>query len=132
MAKRLRIDAINRQVTAAAREFDEAYRTGQMTPEIRYLGERARVHEALDQYKELIQAGRADEARALVKSAGLDTKAGLVKWADARMTMARERRKAAEDNPRLTPRQRQTYLAQADAITQQALAEFEKRMGGAR
>lgn len=130
--KRVRIDAINRQITAAAREFDEAYRTGQMTPDIRYLGERSRVNEALDQYKELIQAGRADEARALVKSAGLDTKAGLVKWADAVMAKAGKIRRAAEDNPRLTPQQRQAYLTQADALTKQALTEFDKRMGGAR
>ncbi len=130
--KRQRIDAINRQMTTAAREFDEAYRTGKITPEILYLGERSRVHEALDQYKELVQAGRVDEARALVKSAGLDTKAGLVKWADAAMAQAGKIRKAAEDNPRLSGAQRAAYLAQADRITQTALAEFKKRMGGAR
>ncbi len=130
--KRQRIDAINRQMTTAAREFDEAYRTGNITPEILYLGERSRVHEALDQYKELVQAGRVDEARSLVKSAGLDTKAGLVKWADAAMAQAGKIRKAAEDNPRLSGAQRAAYLAQADRITQTALAEFQKRMGGAR
>jgi hypothetical protein len=48
------------------------------------------------------------------------------------MAQAGKIRKAAEDNPRLSGAQRAAYLAQADRITQTALAEFQKRMGGAR
>lgn len=129
--KRQRIDTINRQMTQAAREFDEAYRSGQMTPEILYLGERSRVREAMDQYKELIKAGRAQEARTLAQSTGLTQSAGLVKWADAVMAKAGQIRKAADD-PRLSGAQRAAYLAKADQLTQTALSEFQKRMGGPR
>lgn len=130
--KRTRIDAINRQITAAAREFDEAYRTGNLTPEILFLGERSRVKEALDQHKELVKAGRIDEARALVKSAGLDTQAGLVKWVGAALAKANKIRKAVEEaGAKLTPAQREAYTTQADNLTKTALGEFQKRAGGA-
>jgi hypothetical protein len=98
---------------------------------VRFREVKASVNEALDQYKDLVKAGRVDEARALVKSAGLDLKAGLVKWVDAALAKANQIRKAVEEaGPKLSGAQRAAYLAQADTLTQTALAEFQKRVGG--
>jgi len=129
--KAAQIKPLNQQIMAEAKAFNEAYKNNQPTPEISFLGWKARVEEQKAQVDDIAKAQGVPAAKQYIQANNLGQKLDLIEGMQRELSEAQKLEDAANDpDAKLTDAQRVSNRNRAASQRNFAYQVFGARSAG--